>query len=297
MNGKPILSFGIHRDAGANGLSPEWTQYGNPNAGSNPGSENRRMHLMQSATEGHAVYVHSCVMVFGSERGGGRCILGGYNGYTASGLGLDTTHNPQCSDHFLRTGSGYGRANGIFQAKIETSVVCTNTPMSGSWDVISFHTDQAGVGGRAFRNIGAPANVNEAGGQDYAEILIYTNKLTNAERMSLENYLAAKWGLAGKQPASGTITLGANAAVVGSQSGIVGTGTWITRTNDYVALDGSFTGTVGGAGALTAATGAQAPKLAADFAGSLTVQGGNLSFTYANGAFAPALVAADADLT
>ena len=163
--------------------------------------------------------------------------------------------------------------------------------------MISFHTDQAGVGGRAFRNIGATANVNEAGGQDYAEILIYTNKLTNAERMSIENYLAGKWGLAGKQAASGTITLGANAAVVGSQSGIAGTGTWITRTNDYAVLDGSFTGTVGGAGTLTAATGTQAPKLAANFAGSLAVQGGNLSFTYANGAFAPALVASDADMT
>ena len=61
-------------------------------------------------------------------------------------------------------------------------------------------------------------------------------------------------------------------------------------------LNGSFTGTVGGAGTLTAAAGAQAPKLASDFTGSLTVQGGNLSFTYANGAFAPALVAPDADL-
>ena len=307
LNGKPILSFGAAREVDASpALSSEWGQSGVPGS---VNSEHRRMHLMQGATEGHAVSVHSCVMVFGSERGGGRCVLGGYSGYTASGLGLDTTHNPQCGDHFLRNGSGYGRANGIFQTKIDgastnlyetwvngTSVVCTNTPMSGSWDVISFHTDQAGVGGRAFRNIGAPANVNEAGGQDYAEILIYTNKLTNAERMSLENYLAAKWGLAGKQPASGTITLGANAAVVGSQSGIVGTGTWITRTNDYAVLNGSFTGTVGGAGTLTAAAGAQAPKLASDFTGSLTVQGGNLSFTYANGAFTPALVAADADL-
>ena len=316
LNGKPILSFGIHREADANGLSSEWTHVGSP--GSNPGSESRRMHLMQNppagvAAEGHAVYVHSCVMVFGSERGGGRCILGGYSGN--AGTAVDATHNPQCGDHFLRTGSGYGVANGIFQAKIEgsgenattnlyetwvngTSVVCTNTPMSGSWDVISFHTDQAGVGGRPFRNIGCPAETANAGGQDYAEILVYTNKLTDAERMSLEYYLATKWGLTGKQTTgAGTITLGADAVVVGSQSGIVGTGSWITRTNDYVALDGSFTGTIDGAGKLTAATGAQAPKLAADFAGSLAVQGGNLSFTYANGAFAPALVAADADLT
>lgn len=310
LNGKPILSFGSHRDSG---LSAEWGQYGDPMRTGTTHSENRRMHLMQSATEGHAVSVHSCVMVFGSERGGGRCLLGGYNGYAYTGdpgAGVDNTRNPKCVDHFLRTGSGYGVSNGIFQEKIDgvstnlyetwvngTSVVCTNTPMSGSWDVISFHTDLAGVGGRAFRNIGAPANVNESGGQDYAEILVFSNKLTNAERMSLEYYLAGKWGLAGKQAASGTITLGADAVVVGSQSGISGTGSWITRTNDYVVLDGAFAGTIGGVGSLSAATGAQAPKLAADFAGSLAVQGGNLSFTYANGAFAPALVAADADLT
>ena len=146
------------------------------------------MHLMQNppagvAAEGHAVYVHSCVMVFGSERGGGRCIFGGYTGNP--GTAVDGTHNPQCGDHFLRTGSGYGVENGIFQAKIEgsgknvttnlyetwvngTSVVCTNTPMSGSWDVISFTTDKAGDGGRAFRNIGCPDDANKAGGQDYA---------------------------------------------------------------------------------------------------------------------------------
>ena len=170
--------------------------------------------------------------------------------------------------------------------------------MSGSWDVISFHSDLAGGDGRAFRSIGCPDDVNKSGGQDYAEILVYSNKLTNAERMSLEYYLANKWGLTGKQTTvAGTITLGANAAVVGSLPGIVGTGTWTTRTNDYVTLDGAFTGTVGGAGTLTAATGEQAPKLTVDFAGSLTVQGGDLSFTYANGAFTPALVAANADLT
>ena len=311
LNGKPILSFGIHRENDGNGLSSEWTHVGSP--GSGKGTENRRMHLMQNppegvVAEGHAVYLHSCVMVFGSERGGGRCIFGGYNGNT--GTAVDNTHNPKCSDHFLRTGSGYGVENGIFQAKGSgasatlyetwvngTSVVCTNTPMSGSWDVISFNTDNADTSGRAFRNIGCPDDTAKAGGQDYAEFFVFTNKLTAAERMILESYLAVKWGLTGKQAESpGTITLGANAAVVGSQPGIVGAGSWTTRTNDHVTLDGAFTGTIGGAGTLTAATGAQAPKLAPSFAGSLTVSGGDLSFTYANGAFTPALVAADADL-
>ncbi len=199
--------------------------------------------------EGHAVYVHSCVMVFGSEHGGGRCIFGGYNGH--AGTAVDSTHNPKCGDHFLRTGSDYGVGNGIFQAKIEgsgknattnlyetwvngTSVICTNTPMSGSWDVISFHTDKAGGDGRAFRNIGCPDDTTKAGGQDYAEFLVYSNKLTTAERMILEHYLASKWGLTGKQAATaGTITLGAGGTVVGSLPGIVGTGTWTLGANDY----------------------------------------------------------------
>ncbi|MBQ3806858.1 MAG: hypothetical protein II840_02765 [Kiritimatiellae bacterium] len=300
LGGKPILSFGINRSFG---LSTEWNQTGVPGGGTGA-SERRRMHLMQSATEGHAVYVHTCVMVFGSERGGGRCIFGGYNGYTSGGAGVVTGQNPSCSDHFLRTGTGYGVGNGIFQAKDGslyetwvngTSVVCTNTPMSGSWDVISFNTDKAGSGGRAFRNIGSPQNVDNAGGQDYAEFLVYTNKLTDTERMIVESYLARKWGLTGKQAASaGTVSVGAGATVTGGQANVAGSGTWALRAFEEVALDGSFTGTIGGAGKVTAA---QAASLAPSFSGALAVAGGDLSFTYSNGAFSPALVAENADLS
>ena len=303
LGGKPILSFGINRSSG---LSSEWNQTGVPGGGTGA-SERRRMHLMQSATEGHAVYVHTCVMVFGSERGGGRCIFGGYNGYNHDGLGVVTGQNPSCSDHFLRTGTGYGVGNGIFQAKDGslyetwvngTSVVCTNTPMSGSWDVISFNTDKAGSDGRAFRNIGSPQDVDEAGGQDYAEFLVYTNKLTDTERMIVESYLARKWGLTGKQAASaGTVSVGAGAIVTGSQANVAGSGTWALRDFEEVTLDGSFTGTIGGAGKVTAATAAQAASLAPAFSGALAVAGGDLSFTYSNGAFSPALVAENADLS
>ena len=306
LSGKPILSFGINRSSG---LSSEWNQTGVPGGGTSA-SERRRMHLMQSATEGHAINIHSCVMVFGSERGGGRCIFGGYNGYTSGGAGVVTGQNPSCSDHFLRTGTDYGVGNGIFQAKVEgtttslyetwvngTSVVCTNTPMSGSWGVISFNTDKAGSTGRAFRNIGSPQDVDKAGGQDYAEFLIYTNKLTDTERMIVESYLARKWGLTGKQAASaGTVSVGAGAIVTGSQANVAGSGTWALRDFEEVTLDGSFTGTIGGAGKVTAATAAQAASLAPSFSGALAVAGGDLSFTYSNGAFSPALVAENADL-
>ncbi|MBR4172367.1 MAG: hypothetical protein IKR48_12010 [Kiritimatiellae bacterium] len=307
LNGRAILSFGIHREAGDTGLSSEWSHIGSP--GSSNSSENRRMHLMQSASEGHAVYVHSCVMVFGSERGGGRCILGGYNGYTSTHLGVNNTHNPPCGDHFFRTGSGYGVENGIFVAKIEgsgkntktnlyetwvngTSVVCTNTPMSGSWDVISFHTDKADDGGRAFRNIGCPDDVNASGGQDYAEFIVYTNKLTSAERMSLEYYLACKWGLESKQlPVAGTVRVGANASVIGSQLNIAGAGSWTLRDYDEVTLDGQFTGTVSGPGKLKAIDAANVPTLSSAFTGELQFVKTStpLTFTFANGTVTDAI--------
>ena len=312
LNGKPILSFGINRVAGANGLSSEWSQYGY--SGQSNSSESRRMHLMQDppegvTAEGHAVFIHSCVMVFGSERGGGRCIFGGYNGN--SGTSVNATHNPQCNDHFLRTGSGYSLANGIFQAKIEggktniyetwvngTSVVCTNTPMSGSWDIISFHTDKAGTEGRAFRNIGCPQDTAQGGGQDYAEFLIYTNKLTTAERMTVEFYLANKWGLLSKQlDAGGTVQVAAGASLTGSQSNITGAGNWTTRFYDEVTLNGTFTGTVSGSGKLFSATVANVPRFDAGFTGELQFTGTPLNFTFSGGAVTNAITAENGTVT
>ena len=312
LNGKPILSFGINRVAGASGLSSEWSQYGYP--GQSNSSESRRLHLMQNppegvVAEGHAAYVHSCVMVFGSERGGGRCIFGGYNGN--AGTAVNATHNPNCNDHFQRTGSGYSLTNGIFQAKIEggktniyetwvngTPVVCTNTPMSGSWDVITFHTDKAGSEGRAFRNIGCPQDTAQGGGQDYAEFLVYSNKLTEAERMSVESYLASKWGLEDKQvPVAGTVRVGANGSVTGSQRNITGTGSWTLRSYEEVTLDGQFTGTVSGPGKLKASAPAIVPTLSSAFTGELQFTGTPLSFTFSGGAVTNAITAENGTVT
>ena len=111
--------------------------------------------------------------------------------------------NPPCGDHFLRGGTGYGAGNSIFNSDRPhktwvngVEVDSTADGMSGGWDVISFNTDN---GSRAFRNIGSPDDVNKAGGQDYAEILVYTNVLTDTQRHLVEARLAAKWGLKAKQ--------------------------------------------------------------------------------------------------
>ena len=296
LNGKSYLSFGISRDSG---LSYEWTHKENPK---DTGSEHRRMHLMQSETEGHAVYVASCIMVFGSSRGGGRCLLGGYRGYTQGGLGMSDYGgiNPPCGDHFLRGGTGYGAGNSIFNSDRPhktwvngVEVDSTADGMSGGWDVISFNTDN---GSRAFRNIGSPDDVNKAGGQDYAEIIVYTNVLTDTQRRLVEARLAAKWGLKAKQAefSTGSIVLAADGTLEGWWPNVSGSGRLVFSENDDVTLESGFAGAVAGAGNVSAEN---APSLDPAFAGTLAVAGAKQQFTYSDGSFSPGLVAPNADLS
>ena len=85
---------------------------------------------------------------------------------------------------------------------------------------------------------------------------------------------------------------------VGSIANVSGAGTWeLDIPETTLSMDGSFTGSLAGGGVITVADAADVPSLDTEFDGTVNVTGGsNLTFTYANGAFAPALVAADADM-
>jgi hypothetical protein len=165
--------------------------------------------------------------------------------------------------------------------------------MSGGWDVISFNTDN---GSRAFRNIGSPDDVNKAGGQDYAEILVYTNVLTDTQRRLVEARLAAKWGLKAKQAefSTGSIVLAADGTLEGWWPNVSGSGRLVFSENDDVTLESGFAGAVAGAGNVSAEN---APSLDPAFAGTLAVVGAKQQFTYSNGSFSPGLVAPNADLS
>ena len=208
--------------------------------------------------------------------------------------------NPPCGDHFLRGGTGYGAGNSIFNSDRPhktwvngVEVDSTADGMSGGWDVISFNTDN---GSRAFRNIGSPDDVNKAGGQDYAEILVYTNVLTDTQRRLVEARLAAKWGLSAKQAefSTGSIVLAADGTLEGWWPNVSGSGRLVFSENDDVTLDSGFAGTVAGAGNVSAKN---APSLDSAFSGSLSVTGDELALSYSGGAFTPVLVAPNADLS
>ena len=294
LNGRSVMSFGVH----GNTLEAKWSKtlsYGTS-------TEARRIPLMRGHANGGALKVQTAVMVFGSQNGGGRALLGGYdgNGKWTSGVtyGTGVSTNPACGGNYPRGGSGYGLENAIFSTYRDTwvdgvQINPTNTAPNGGWQIISFNGN-----GSFFRSLGMNGGYSTSGGQNYGEFLIFTNSaLTAAQRQTVENYLAMKWGLSNALPAKGPVSVAAGATVKGAVAGVTGDGTWeLNLPETTLSMDGSFTGALAGGGVITVADAADMPSLDAAFDGTVNVTGGNLAFTYANGAFTPAIVAPDADL-
>lgn len=288
LNGRSVLSFGEH----ANSMDAKWSN----KASDGSKEEARRIPLMRGHATGGALRIYTMVMVFGSQNGGGRALLGGYDGNGRWETNSST--NPACGGNYPRGGSGYGLENPIFSTYRDTwvdgtQVDPTNTPPSGGWQIISFNGS-----GTYFRSLGMSSGTSYSGGQNYGEFLVFTNAaLTAAQRQTVESYLAMKWGLANALPVKGSVTVAAGATVKGAVANVSGAGTWeLDSPETRLALDGTFAGSIAGGGEITVADAANMPALDAAYSGTATVTGGNLSFMYTNGAFAPALVAPDADL-
>ena len=295
LNGRSVMSFGAH----ATTLDAKWSN----KASGGTCTEARRMPLMRGHAEGGALRIYTAVMVFGSQNGGGRGLVGGYagNGRWADKETYNVSTNPSCGGNYPRggVGSNCSVTNAIFSSYRDTwvdgaQVDPTNTAPNGSWQIISFNGS-----GSYFRAIGNGVNHNYSGGQNYGEILVFTNAaLTAVQRQAVENYLAMKWGLTNALPAKGTVAVAAGATVKGAVANVAGAGTWTMDVPESrVSMDGTFAGTVSGAGEIAVADAADLPSLDTSYSGAATVSGGNLTFTYADGAFAPALVAPNAALS
>ena len=125
-----------------------------------------------------------CIMVFGSQQGGGRAIVGtdgstvSSNGYLVRNDGTSNSWTPR---------SGYSmHVDGL------TVNPNSNTP-NGGWQIVAIdmtatNTVVTGLGARDYSD-------SECGGQNYAEVIFFSEKPTVAERAACERYLAAKWGL------------------------------------------------------------------------------------------------------
>ena len=165
------------------------------------------------ANENYVLDVKYVVMVFGSQRGGGQAVASGMLRASTDGTVAAST--------------------GIFDSKRETrldgvQVDPMATGFNGGWQVLSFAPSSSD----SVKGLGwGKWNSNMFGGQNYAEVLIFTNKPSLYEIRSAEMYLSQKWGVSTYRAAkSGEVRL------FGSGEAMVTAGT--------VNMGGVFSGSV-----------------------------------------------------
>ena len=125
-----------------------------------------------------------CIMVFGSQDGGGKAILG------------DT------EQHFLRKGTGIGNAwmtNNVCKLTVNgREATPTSAKPNGGWQILSVDMSENQYAlsciGAGHATSGTSYN-STADGQRYAELIFFAEKPTVEERTACERYLARKWGL------------------------------------------------------------------------------------------------------
>ena len=151
--------------------------------------------------------VTAIIMVFGSQQGGGKAMLGG-GSFARAGYGLE---NPVCQTAPANT------AIWLDGQEINPTTTCFN----GGWQIVSV----VGSAAATVDYIGWNTQYQDAGGQNYAEILFFTNNVTGVQRQQVEAYLAEKWGISTYQSEStaviplraegrtGSVVVGADAAV------------------------------------------------------------------------------------
>ena len=139
----------------------------------------RRIPLAKGDVKGDSttsIPANMVVMVFGSQDGGGKALVGTSDGAFARTAGLANG---------LTTSS----STKIWLDGVKVTSPSTQT-LNGGWQIVSIDTTGHNVNG-----FGWAKNYNDAGGQNYGEILVFTNALSDVERTAVESYLAEKWGV------------------------------------------------------------------------------------------------------
>lgn len=165
LNGRPILSFSGSQQTRL-GVLPVGTPLNNQNSNSAAMVPSR-----------FAIVVARCV-----DESCGMALLGsyndelasskkGYNGYLFTNETLTVYKNGSALPDYRHTTWG-----------------------KSEWAIYSFTTDEAQITGLSLSV--KESTTARGGGFDYAEVMIFSEMPTDVERMQIEEYLSAKWGLA-----------------------------------------------------------------------------------------------------
>ena len=152
------------------------------------GLGNRRLRIVKSDTEDYGYFRPAfAIMVFGSQFGGGKAVIGNESGYFQRGGEIGNTNDriPVTNPIF---------ANGDIATWVNGETVDpSKRGLSGGWEILSIDTSGAVVHGLGFNNaVGTTSNTK---GQNYGEVLFFSTPPTAEERIAAEKYLAEKWGL------------------------------------------------------------------------------------------------------
>lgn len=217
QNGLSVVSFGSYQTT----LPPAYESR----------LEARRSYLNKTYTP------QTVVMLFGSQNGGGAGVLGVTSGSNTFARGGSTATDYRSPATPLLKNGGYACwTNGL-------PVGATGAGLSGEYQILSVNTAGQPVGA-----LGWSTSYQNAGGQNYGEVLVYTNALTTLQRVTVEAYLAKKWNLpyvAVRLPEV-TVAAGAVLEIGGSctVSNVTGNGSVIVSGSASLHLSGMFAGSV-----------------------------------------------------
>lgn len=210
-NGLGYLSFGVYNDLGS---GQPMTQVGHEDAisSSRGFSSKRRLDFTKS------VAPKAVIMVFGSQQGGGCAVLG-------TGGGHHFQRGRTLDDPIVATAP----ANTTFWLDGFAVTDPTQQTFNGGWQVLSI----SGEAVQAVTAIGFDVDYQDAGGQNYGEIIFFAEPLTDDVRCRYEHYLAKKWGIAGYPDVAPDVVRAEGRS-----------GTLELTAEDRVELKGTFAGTV-----------------------------------------------------
>ena len=150
-------------------------------------SDNARRLISAKASGYGSLSAKFCVMVFNSEKGGGKALLATTKGSLSRGTGASR------SDYSASSPITTNKSVSVWLNGAQVDP--TKTGLSGSWDIVSIDTTGLNVNGLGISGLNA---TDGAGGSRYAEVIFFDRVLDMAERVSVERYLAKKWALTDK---------------------------------------------------------------------------------------------------
>ncbi|MBQ6338899.1 MAG: hypothetical protein IJI36_07130, partial [Kiritimatiellae bacterium] len=205
LNGKDYLSFGVYYsdidystvdslDCPSGGKINRWLQFV---AASSTGANGMGKPKGNYTTLTGCKY---CIMVFGSQYGGGKSILGDQNDDVAP-----TNHGNMARGGSVLTHNWFAYAG--YSITVDGVPAKTTDKPSGGWQILSIDMSATNtvldcIGGHFVTKesmgtslAASGRNYTMTGGQNYGEILFFDEVPTAAERAACERYLAEKWGL------------------------------------------------------------------------------------------------------